>query len=196
MIKAFVTSILLASFIFLSACGLNATPPVKADAAARNPDTADGSFSQTTPTSNASTVPAQSEKSEADSVEPDHQSFVAELAFDLNSIEDQLTENERPALEVLQNNLNALVNHDHAAFKSGFVSEELAEALDFYYGDHLQYRFTELEQFERHSYIENQVHFTIAGERLDTTTDTIEQERLMYAIRQDDQGKWTIYTID
>lgn len=211
MLKAFVTSILLTSLIFLSACGLDAKQPIEADTAASNQNLDDNDTAATTPDSNNNTStpdsnsatpasnnssgPAHSEKPEVSSAS-DPLDFKAELAFDLRSIENQLTENEIPALEVLENNLNALVNHDHAAFKSGFVTEDLAEALDFYYGEHLQYRFTELESFERHSYIENQVHFTIGGERLDTTTDTVEYVKLMYAIRQDDQGKWTIYTID
>ncbi|GEM_PF-1195121 len=219
MIKAFAISLLLSSFIVLSACGVDAKPPIQAEPTASNHNAANdpagaatsaanntstpadnstltpSNSNSTSDGGNASSHPAQSEEPKASST-TDPLSFKAKLDVDFTSIESELTENEIPALEVLKNNLNALVNHDHAAFKAGFVTEKLAEDLDFYYGDHFQYSFTELELFERHTYIENQVHFTIVGEKLNTDTNTIEAEKLMYAIRQDDQGNWTIYTID
>lgn len=181
MVKAFALSLLLSSFIVLSACGVEAKPPIEAEPAASD--------------HNAANDPAQSEEPKA-SPASDPVNFKAKLDVDFTSVESELTEKELPALKVLKTNLNALVNHDHDAFKAGFVTEKLAEDLDFYYGDNFQYSFTELELFERHTYIENQVHFTITGEKLNTDTNEIQAEKLMYAIRQNEQGVWAIYNLD
>lgn len=124
-------------------------------------------------------------------------SFESELAIDLESAKDSLTENERPALDVLEQNLTALVQHDHSQYRSGFVDEQLADALDFYYSEEFQYKFSSIESIEKHPSIKNQLHITVLGERLDTTThSSVENIKMMYAIRQSDQGDWAIYTID
>ncbi|MNC65802.1 hypothetical protein D3C75_1161250 [compost metagenome] len=68
--------------------------------------------------------------------------------------------------------------------------------MDFYYGEQFQYNFSSIESIEKHASIKNQLHITVLGERLDTTTDSVEQVRMMYAIRQSEQGDWDIYTID
>ena len=96
----------------------------------------------------------------------------------------------------MKQSLTALVEHDYEAFKAGFVNEELAETLSFYYGEHLQYRFTEMESVERYNELVHQLHIVVAGECLDTATGQINEVKMMYAIRQSDQGEWDIYTID
>ncbi|MDR6724543.1 hypothetical protein J2W91_003011 [Paenibacillus amylolyticus] len=116
--------------------------------------------------------------------------------IDLKLAKHMLKESDRPALDILQENLIALVQHDHKLYRSGFVDDQLADAMDFYYGEQFQYKFSSIESIEKHASIKNQLHITVLGERLDTTTDSVEQVRMMYAIRQSEQGDWDIYTID
>ncbi|WP_145053633.1 hypothetical protein [Paenibacillus xylanexedens] len=118
------------------------------------------------------------------------------MAIDLELAKNTLHESDRPALDILEENLIALVQHDHKLYRSGFVDDQLADALDFYYGEQFQYKFSSIESIEKHASIKNQLHITVLGERLDTTTDSVEQVRMMYAIRQSKQGDWDIYTID
>ncbi|WP_128100149.1 hypothetical protein [Paenibacillus sp. DCT19] len=118
------------------------------------------------------------------------------MAIDLKLAKNTLKESDRPALDILEENLIALVQHDHELYRSGFVDDQLADALNFYYGEQFQYKFSSIESIEKHQSIKNQLHITVLGERLDTTTDSVEQVRMMYAIRQSEQGDWDIYTID
>lgn len=122
--------------------------------------------------------------------------FQAGLDVDFQSAAALLTEDELPLLDVLEQNLTALVKHDYEAFKAGFVNEELADTLGFYYGEHLQYKFSEMESVERYNDLFHQVHIIVAGECLNTATGQIDDVKMMYAIRQSDQGEWDIYTID
>lgn len=122
--------------------------------------------------------------------------FEAGLTIDLESAKDLLNENERPALSVLEKNLTALVQHDHNMYRSGFVDDRLADAMEFYYGKQFQYKFSSIESIEESTSIRNQVHITVLGERLDTTTGSVEKIKWMYAIRQNAQRYWDIYTID
>ncbi|WP_151735998.1 hypothetical protein [Paenibacillus tengchongensis] len=122
--------------------------------------------------------------------------FKAELSLDVQSYQDQLKTNDLPVLEVLEQNLTALVDHDHTLFRSGFVNNQLADAMEVYYSDQYQYKFTAIESIEQNLQIKNQVHITVLGERYDTHTDITEEVKMMYAIRRSDQGVWTIYTID
>nr|WP_154894115.1 hypothetical protein [Paenibacillus xylanexedens] len=71
--------------------------------------------------------------------------FEAGLTIDLESAKDLLKKNERPALSVLEKNLTALVQHDHKMYRSGFVDDRLADAMEFYYGEHFQYKFSSIE---------------------------------------------------
>lgn len=121
--------------------------------------------------------------------------FEAKLLIVLKSYEDQLTEEKQPILTALENNLIALVEHDSTEFRSGFVTEELADHMMVYYGEELHYRFTDIESIEPNMSYGN-VHITILGQRLNTTSYTIEDVKMMYAFRQNDQGHWMIYTID
>lgn len=116
--------------------------------------------------------------------------------IDLKLAKHMLKESDRPALDILEENLIALVQHDHELYRSGFVDDQLADAMDFYYGEQFQYKFSSIESIEKNASIKNQLHITVLGERLDTTSDSVEQVRMMYAIRQSEQGEWDIYTID
>lgn len=123
-------------------------------------------------------------------------SFKAELSLNLQSYHDQLSEEELPALEVLEDNLTALVEHDHTLFISGFVNEKLAEAMEPYYSEQFQYKFTAIESIDHNLPNEHQVNITVIGERLDRATEIIDDVKMLYAIRPNDQGEWVIYTID
>lgn len=118
------------------------------------------------------------------------------MEIDLELAKHTLQESDRPALDILEENLIALVQHDYELYRSGFVDDQLADAMEFYYGEQFQYKFSSIESIEKHQSIKNQLHITVLGERLDTTTDSVEQVRMMYAIRQSEQGDWDIYTID
>lgn len=128
--------------------------------------------------------------------QPHTVSFKAEMAINLQSYHDQLSEKELPALEVLEKNLNALVEHDHTLFLSGFVNEKLAGAMEPYYSEQFQYKFTAIESIEQNLPNEHQVNITVIGERLDRATEIIDDVKMLYAIRPNDQGEWVIYTID
>lgn len=114
----------------------------------------------------------------------------------MSSLENQLSEDQRPLLNVLEKNLKALVEHNHEEFQAGFVNKKLADALDFYYGENLQYKFTGVESVEFNSTIKNQVHITVIGECLDNKTGKLDSIKMMYAIRLNEKGTWNIYTID
>lgn len=182
MIKTCAMTLILTSLIFLTACSENTISK-------NEPGLTTGTLTH-------NTAIDLSQSQDTETKQPKDTNFKAELTFDPKSVEDQLSENERPALDVLEKNLTALVKHDHEAFKAGFVDEKLADTLGFYYGEHLQYKFTGIENIESFTSPKNQVHIFVLGERLDITTDTIEDIKLMYAIRQSDRGDWSIYTID
>lgn len=131
-----------------------------------------------------------------DIIKPDATDFQAGVLIDWSAAEDQLTENHRPALVALNQALVALVEHDYESFRVGFVTEELADALDFYYDDQAEFSFTNLEDIYVHDRIDNQLNLTVAGQRLDAETKTIEDLKYLYAIRLNDQGEWKIHTID
>lgn len=128
--------------------------------------------------------------------QPNVASFTAELSINLQSYQDQLTESDLPALEVLDSNLTALVEHDHTLFQSGFVNEKLADAMEPYYSEQYLYKFTAIESIDPNLPNEHQVNITVIGQRLDTATEIIENVKMLYAIRPNDQGEWVIYTID
>ncbi|MBT2292974.1 hypothetical protein J7E73_28435 [Paenibacillus albidus] len=182
MLKAIAMPTLLASLIFLTACGGDSLPKDES------------STSTNTPNQNTTSDTTRSQDTVAKS--SSNTSFKAELAIDLESAKDPLTENERPALDLLEQNLTALVQHDHKLYRSGFVDEKLADAMDFYYGEQFQYKFSSIVSIEENASIKNQMHITVLGERLDTTTNSVEDIKMMYAVRQNEQEDWDIYTID
>ncbi|WP_336783386.1 hypothetical protein [Paenibacillus illinoisensis] len=182
MIKTSVVTTLLTSLFFLTACS--------GESLSKDEPTP----STNTPTRNIS--PNTTKSQDTGAKPSSNTSFKAELAIDLESAKNLLKENERSALDVLEKNLTALVEHDHKLYRFGFVDDRLADAMDFYYGEQFQYMFSNIESIEKKEANYNQLHITVLGERLDTTTDTIEKVKMMYAIRQNEQGDWDIYTID
>jgi len=81
-------------------------------------------------------------------------------------------------------------------FQAGFVNKKLADAMDPYYSTQFKYKFTGIESIDQHLSNEHQVNITVSGQRLDTVAGTIEDVKMLYAIRPNDQGEWVIYTID
>jgi len=181
-IKPIVMTTLLASLIFLAACSGESLPKVEPTS------------STNTPTRNAS--PNTTKSQDTGATPSSITNFKADLTIDLESAKDLLKEYERPALDVLEKNLTALVQHDHKLYRFGFVNDRLADAMDVYYGEQFQYIFSSIEGIEKKASNYNQLHITVLGERLDTTTNSVEKVKMMYVIRQNKQGDWDIYTID
>ena len=176
--KAIAMMTLLTFLIYLSACGVD-TPIKDEITATLNP------------------IMATNTTNPQDTVDkPSDTSFKAELLIDLKSFKDQFTENELPALELLKKNLTALVQHDHKLYQSGFVNEELADAMKYYYDEQFLYKFTDIESIEKNVNMRNEIHFTVLGERQDASTGTVEDVKMMYAIVKKDQEDWSIHMID
>lgn len=171
MLKPIAMIVIVTSFIMLTACEQNTKPVENSNIGINTP--------QSTETK-----------------QPNEVSFTAELLINLQSYQDQFTESDLPALQVLEENLTALIEHDHKLFQSRFVNERLADALEPYYGEQFQYKFTDIESIDQDLPNEHQVNITVIGQRLDTTSDTIEDVKMLYAIRPNEQGEWLIYTID
>lgn len=165
--KAIAMMTLLTCLIYLAACGADTLPQDEQITATNTPSPI---------TTTDATKPQDTENNPLDT------SFKAELLIDLKSFEDQFTENELPALEILENNLTALVQHDHKLYRSGFVNEELADAMQFYYDEQLLYKFTDIEFIEKNVNKRDEIHFIVLGERQDTTTGTVEEIRMFYFI--------------
>ncbi|WP_419871386.1 hypothetical protein [Candidatus Pristimantibacillus sp. PTI5] len=121
--------------------------------------------------------------------------FKSGLTINLDSFHDQLSESNVPVLAALENNLASLVEHDNKRYRAGFVNKNLADSMEFYYSDQYQYCFTNIESIEQDLPYGN-VHIRIIGQRLDVETGLIEDVKMLYAFRQNDQGEWMIHTID
>lgn len=182
MLKSIAMMVVLISLIFLTACGGDAKPN-------------EGPNNGTNTPINGSTIKAENSNN-TETKQSNEASFKAELSINLKSYQDQLTESDLPALEVLQKNLTALVEHDHTLFQSGFVNQKLADAMDSYYGKQFEYKFIDIDSIDSDLPNEHQLNITVIGQRLDTTAGTIEDVKMLYAIRPNDQGEWVIYTID
>lgn len=174
---------MLTSLILLTSCG--GEPILKEES---------NSGAMTPTTNSANNTDKKQNNTEIN--QPKEASFKSELTINMKSYQDQLAESDFPALEVLEKNLTALVEHDHSLFASGFVNEKLAEAMEPYYGEQYYYKFTGIESIDDNLPNEHQVNITVIGQRLDTTSDTIEEVKMLYAIRENDIGVWVIYTID
>ncbi|MEN1986387.1 hypothetical protein [Paenibacillus hubeiensis] len=179
MLKSFALTMLLTSFIVLTACGDTTSPT-------------DKSTNTTNTTQNS--VPDTSKHSENETESSTH--FKPGINIDFKEAESSLTEEESPLLDVLKLNLKGLVEHDHHLYRSGFVTEKLADAMEGYYNEDFQYKFSTIESIEKFVSTYKQVHVFVLGERLDSSTDTIEAVKMMYAIRKNNEGVWSIYTID
>ncbi|SDM33554.1 hypothetical protein SAMN05428961_11445 [Paenibacillus sp. OK060] len=75
--------------------------------------------------------------------------FKPGINIDFKEAESSLTEDESPLLDVLKLNLKGLVEHDHNLYRSGFVTEKLADAMDGYYSEEFQYNFSTIESIEK-----------------------------------------------
>ncbi|AWV35574.1 hypothetical protein MHH60_16485 [Paenibacillus sp. FSL H7-0716] len=182
MLKTIARMLMLMSLIFLAACAGDVKPNQEPSTGANTPTQSPAINTQKPQI----TEPKQ----------PNETSFKAELLINLKSYADQLTENDLPALEVLEKNLTALVEHDHTIYQSGFVNKKLAEAMEPYYDEQYQYKFTDIESIDSMLPNEHQVNITVIGQRLDIAEETVENVKMLYAIRPNDQGKWVIYIID
>lgn len=65
-----------------------------------------------------------------------------------------------------------------------------------YYDEQYQYKFTDIESIDSMLPNEHQVNITVTGQRLDMAAKTVENVKMLYAIRPNDQGEWVIYIID
>ncbi|OMD26150.1 hypothetical protein BJP48_23430 [Paenibacillus odorifer] len=182
MLKTIARMLMLMSLIFLAACAGDVKPNQEPSTGANTPTQSPAINTQKPQI----TEPKQ----------PNETSFKAELLINLKSYADQMTENDLPALEVLEKNLTALVEHDHTLYQSGFVNKKLAEAMEPYYDEQYQYKFTDIESIDSMLPNEHQVNITVIGQRLDIAEETVENVKMLYAIRPNDQGKWVIYIID
>ncbi|NUU73959.1 hypothetical protein [Paenibacillus xylanilyticus] len=179
MLKSIALTALLTSFILLTACGDTNSPTEEP------PNT-----TNTTQNSVPDTAKNPDAKTESST------KFNSGNDIDFKEAESSLTEDEFPLLDVLKLNLEGLIEHDHDQYRSGFVTEKLAEAMEGYYSEEFQYHFSAIESIEKSESIQNQVHVTVLGERFDKNTNTIEEVKMMYAIRMNNEGMWSIYTID
>lgn len=189
MLKSTLVSILLTAFILLTACagGLH-----KSNTAVNTPE------NDVKPTVSQSPLSGNSGVKEQDITETnleDVSNFESGMFINLKSYEDQLTEENVSALSALEKNLVALVEHNNTDYNAGLVNEKLVDAMKYYYGEQFQYRFTAIESIEPNPMNDN-LHITVTGQRLDTNNQTIEDVIMMYALGQNDQGDWVIYTID
>lgn len=182
MLKTIARMLMLMSLIFLAACAGDVKPIEEPSTGANTPTQSPAMNTQKP----QNTEPKQ----------PNETSFKAELSINLKSYSDQLTEYDLPALEVLDKNLTALVEHDHTLYQSGFVNKKLADAMEPYYDEQYQYKFTDIESIDSMLPNEHQVNITVTGQRLDMAAKTVENVKMLYAIRPNDQGEWVIYIID
>ncbi|KGP77359.1 MULTISPECIES: hypothetical protein [Paenibacillus] len=179
MLKSIALTALLTSFILLTACGDTNSPT-----------------EEPTNTTNTSQNSASDTSKNPDSETESSTKFNSGNDIDFKEAESSLTEDQSPILDVLKLNLEGLVEHDHDQYRSGFVTEKLADAMEGYYSDDFQYHFSTIESIQKSESIKNQVHVTVLGERLDSKSDSIENVKMMYAIRMNNEGEWSIYTID
>ncbi|WP_138751323.1 hypothetical protein [Paenibacillus sinopodophylli] len=186
MLKITALSITLTGCILLTACAGNTSP----NESRRVTNTPTNDLIQI---ESDKIAPEKHDHTTADQV--DKAQFEPGLYIDLKSYEDQLNGQDVSALIVLENNLISLIEHDNTNYTAGFVTEKLAEAMKYYYGEKFHYRFTDIESVEPNPN-NNHLHITVIGQRLDATSQTIEDVKLMYAIGQNDQSDWVIYTID
>ena len=121
--------------------------------------------------------------------------FESKQLIDMASYKDQLLAGEESVLHTLEANLVALVEHNKADYNSDFVSDNVKEAMKYYYGEQFHYRFTVIESIEP-NHMNGNWHVTVLGQRWDTTNQIVEDVKMMYSIGRDEQGEWKIYTID
>lgn len=192
MLKSAAITVILTALILLTACGGDAEPNVETNTGVNTPKNhvAEGE----TPRAANDDIGAQ-EQGVTETNQADVEDFESGQLINLESYKDQLTDDKELVLTALENNLFSLVEHDNTLYRSGFVTEKLADDMRYYYGEHFKYRFTDIESIEQNLSWGN-VHITVMGQRLDTTTKTIQDVKMMYAFRKNDEGEWMIHTID
>ncbi|WP_141504678.1 hypothetical protein [Paenibacillus luteus] len=192
MFKTTAASILLASFILLSACAVEG---IQSNESNIGVNSSGNDLKQMESDYKKSEQKEPEEQANPKAKQEDISNFQSGMFIDLKAYEDQLMDEKASVLTALENNLVSLVDHSNTDYKSGFVSEKLADAMKYYYGDQFQYRFTEIESIEPNPKNDH-LHITVLGQRLDTSLQTIEDIKMMYALGQNNQGDWVIYTID
>jgi hypothetical protein len=192
MLKSTALAVILTALIVLTACGGDSLP-IKVSNTGVN--TSENLAAESESNSPANDDNGQQEQDITETNQPDVSNFKSGLYIDLKSYQDQLTEDDASVLTSLENNLVSLAEHNNTVYQSGFVTGRLAHAMSYYYGEQFQYRFTDIESIEPNPN-NGHYHVTVIGQRLDTTTETIEDVKMMYALGQNDQQEWMIYTID
>jgi hypothetical protein len=190
MLKSTAIAVILTALILLTACGGDSQPIEESNTGVNTRENAGSESPSPANDDNGIQEPDSTETNQADVANFESGQFI-----NMKSYLDQLTEDNALVLTALENNLDSLVEHNNTLYRSGFVNEKLADAMRYYYGEQFQYRFTDIESIEPNPRNEN-LHITVIGERLDTTTKTIEGVKMMYALGQNDKGEWIIHTID
>jgi hypothetical protein len=185
-------AVILTALILLTACGEDAKPIEESNTGVNTPENL-VTERESHGAANDDNGPQDQDVTETNQTE--EANFESGQLINLESYHDQLTDGKELVLTALENNLVSLVEHNNTLYRSGFVSEKSADAMKYYYGEQYRYRFTDIESIEQNLSYGN-VHITVIGQRLDTTTGTIEEVKMMYAFRQNDQGEWMIHTID
>lgn len=150
------------------------------------------SIKSTTPTDTNSDVIENGNSEDSESREP-AVDFNAGLFINFSEYEDQV--DDVSLLTAFEANLISLVEHNEELYRTGFVDEQLTENMEYYISNEFHYQFNSIESIEQNLPHGN-VHITVIGKRLDTSNSTIEDVKMMYAFRLNDQRKWVIHTID
>jgi hypothetical protein len=190
MLKSTAIAVILTALILLAACGGDSQPKEESNTGVNTPENAGSESPSPANDDNGMREPDVTETNQADLA-----SFELGQFINMKSYLDKLTEDNALVLTALENNLDSLVEHNDTLYRSGFVTEKTAHAMRYYYSEQFQYRFTDIESIEPNLNHGN-LHITVIGQRLDTTTGTIEDVKMMYAFRQNDQDEWMIHTID
>ncbi|MDQ0061707.1 hypothetical protein [Paenibacillus harenae] len=192
MFKSTAITVLLTALILLTACGGDAEPKAETDTEVTTPESHVAEV-ETPGAENGDNGLKDQDVTETN--QPDVDNFESAQLINLESYKDQFTDGKELVLTALENNLVSLVEHNDTLYRSGFVNEKLADDMKDYYGEQFKYRFIDIESIEQNLSWGN-VHITVLGQRLDTTTKTISEVKMMYAFRENDEGEWMIHTID
>ncbi|MDQ0113331.1 hypothetical protein [Paenibacillus harenae] len=192
MIKCTAITVLLTALVLLTACRGEADPKAETNTEVTTPENHIAEV-ETPGAENGDNGLKDQDVTETN--QPDADNFESAQLINLESYKDQFTDGKELVLTALENNLFSLVEHNDTLYRSGFVNEKLADDMKYYYGEQFKYRFIDIESIEQNLSWGN-VHITVLGQRLDTTTKTISEVKMMYAFRENDEGEWMIHTID
>ncbi|MGM0882852.1 MAG: hypothetical protein ACQEXQ_17680 [Bacillota bacterium] len=192
MLKSTAIAVILTVLILMTACGGDSEPKAESNTVVNNPENLVAGRESLSPSNDEN---GEQDQDVTEKNQTDEANFESGLFIDMKSYQDQLNEDNAMVFAALENNLVSLVEHNNTLYRSGFVNEELADAMKYYYGEQFRYRFTDIESIEQNLPYEN-VHVTVIGQRLDSTTGATEDMKMLYAFRQNDQREWMIHTID